>query len=223
MMSVQPNRPACALYTALALVLSVAGSACSRAPSGPTGPRVYVTNEASGDISIIDPETRSVVTTVRVGKRPRGIKVSPDGRSLFVALSGSPSAPPGVDERTLPPPDRSADGIGELDTATNRLVRIIHAGEDPEQLDVSADGARLFVANEDAAQVSVVDLKAGTVVATAKVGAEPEGVSIRPDGRVVYVTSEEDGEVAAIDTTTYAVLKKIPVGDRPWGIALLNK
>ncbi len=66
-----------------------------------------------------------------------------------------------VDESKLPPPDRSADGIGEVDTATNRLTPVIPAGNDPEQLDVSADGTRLFVANEDAAQASVVDLKAG--------------------------------------------------------------
>src|SRR4029434_2961131 len=93
----------------------------------PPASRVYVTNEASGDISVIDAAAQAVVATVMVGKRPRGIKVSPDGRYLYVALSGSPSAPPGVDESKLPPPDRSADGIGEVDTGTNRLTRVIPA------------------------------------------------------------------------------------------------
>ena len=100
-------------------------------------------------------------------------------------------------------------------------MRVIHAGNDPEQLDISADGTRLFVANEDAAQASIVDIKSGAVVATAKIGDEPEGVRLRPDGQVVYVTSEEDGDVAAIDTTTYMVLKRIPVGPRPRGIGFL--
>jgi len=63
-----------------------------------------------------------------------------------------------VDEKTLPPPDRAADGIGEVDVATNKVKRVIHAGNDPEQLAVSADGTRLYVANEDAAQVSIVDI-----------------------------------------------------------------
>src|SRR5581483_12255789 len=146
--------------------------------------------------------TQSVVATIKVGKRPRGVVVTRDGRALFVALSGSPNAGPGVDPKTLPPPDRTADGIGEIDADTYKVKRVIRAGNDPEQLAVSADGTRLYVANEDAAQVSVVDVPSGDVVATVKIGEEPEGVTIRPDGKVVYVTSEEDGAVFAIDTAT---------------------
>src|SRR6187399_3499560 len=71
---------------------------------------VYVTNEGSNNVSVIDPTTNEVTATVNVGKRPRGIHSSPDGKTLYVALSGSPSAPPGVDESTLPPPDRTLDG-----------------------------------------------------------------------------------------------------------------
>src|SRR5439155_6766410 len=59
--------------------------------------RVYVTNEASGDLSVIDAATQAVIATAPLGKRPRGIKPSPDGKSLYVALSGSPNAGPGVD------------------------------------------------------------------------------------------------------------------------------
>src|SRR3712207_2269736 len=105
---------------AVALVLLL--SACrSDAPSRPgpdaqvpppTGPRVYVTNEMSGDLSVIDVATARELARVPLGKRPRGIRASPDERYLYVALSGSPIAPPGVDESTLPKPDRTADGIG---------------------------------------------------------------------------------------------------------------
>mgnify|MGYP003335382373 CR=1 FL=1 len=49
-----------------------------------------VTNERSGDLSVIDSETHSVVATVPLGKRPRGIHASPDGKLIYVALSGSP-------------------------------------------------------------------------------------------------------------------------------------
>jgi DNA-binding beta-propeller fold protein YncE len=96
-----------------------------------------------------------VVATVPLGKRPRGIRLSPDRTTLYVALSGSPFAPPGVDEKSLPPPDRSADGIGVVDVRAMKLVKTIPAGTDPEQLAVSKDGRRLFIANEDAATASV--------------------------------------------------------------------
>src|SRR5262249_48347924 len=202
---------------------AAAPPAAASLPAPPPKPavRVFVTNEASGDLSVIDPATGTVIATAPLGKRPRGIKASPDGRSLYVALSGSPNAGPGVDAKTLPPPDRSADGIGEVDTDTYKVKRVIHAGADPEQLDISADGTRMYVANEDAAQVSVVDIASGNVVATVKIGEEPEGVTIRPDGKVVYVTSEEDGAVFAIDTATNKGLKRIPVGHRPRSIGFL--
>src|SRR4030095_12094592 len=161
----------CASVTVLSVsvtaLLLVTATACNRERASnvrggatTSASRVYVTNEASGDISVIDTTSQTVVATVMVGKRPRGIKVSPDGRYLYVALSRSQSAPPGVDESKLPAPDRSADGIGEVDTGTNRLTRVIPAGNDPEQLDVSADGTRLFVANRDAAKSAVGGVQA---------------------------------------------------------------
>ena len=191
------------------------------APAAPPAVRVFVTNEASGDLTVIDAATQTVIATAPLGKRPRGIQPAPDGKSLFVALSGSPNAGPGVDPKTLPPPDRNADGIGEIDADTYNVKRVIHAGNDPEQLAVSADGTHLYVANEDAAQVSVVEIASGNVIATVKTGEEPEGVTIRPDGKFVYVTSEDDGAVFAIDTATNKAVKRIPVGHRPRSIGFL--
>src|SRR5215831_20012657 len=157
------------------------GAAPAAAPAAPAGPppkvRVYVTNEWSGDLTVINAETQEAIGTYKLGKRPRGIQPSPDGKSLYVALSGSPPAGPGVDPKTLPPPDRNADGIGEVDADTYKLKRVIHAGADPEQLAVSADGTRLYVANEDTETLSVVDVANGTVLTQVKVGEEPEGVT----------------------------------------------
>ena len=123
----------------------------------------------------------------------------PDRKTIYVALSGSPIAGPGVDESTLPPPDKSADGIGVFDVAQNKIVRVIKGGSDPENFDVSKDGSQLFISNEDDAAVSVVDIASGTVVKSAKVGEQPEGVKVTPDGKLVYVTSEETGTVSVFD------------------------
>lgn len=106
--------------------------------------------------------------------------MSPDGKLLYVALSGSPIAGPGVDESKLPPPDRTADGIGVVDLAEQKLLRVIHSGTDPEQVAVSADGTKLFVANEDAATATVIDAASGQILKTYTVGGEPEGVGVKP-------------------------------------------
>jgi YVTN family beta-propeller protein len=51
--------------------------------------RVYVTNENSGDLSIIDAGSRQVVGRVALRKRPRGIVATPDERLPYISLSGS--------------------------------------------------------------------------------------------------------------------------------------
>lgn len=190
-------------------------------PAWTSGYRVYVTNEASGDLSVIDGATLEVIATVPLGKRPRGIHASPDRKTIYVALSGSPPAPPGVDESTLPPPDKSADGIGVFDVETNKLVRVIQGGSDPENFDISRDGKTLFISNEDVSGLSFLDLAAGSVVQTVTMGGEPEGVTLAPDGKRVYATAEADATVAVIDVAARKLIKNIPVGRRPRNIVFL--
>ncbi|MGE0406807.1 MAG: beta-propeller fold lactonase family protein, partial [Candidatus Korobacteraceae bacterium] len=198
------------------------GSAPSEPKTEPSGYRIYVTNETSGDMSVIDSTTHEVVSTVPLGKRPRGIHPSPDGHRIYVALSGSPPAPPGVDEDSLPPPDRSADGIGVVDIHQLKLDRLVRSGTDPEEFGVSNDGKLVFVSNEDAGEVSIVDINAGKVVSALPVGEEPEGVTVSPDGKHVYVTSENTGTVAVIDAEAHKLLKTIKVGRRPRSVAFLR-
>lgn len=190
-------------------------STSARATKSEAPYRVYVTNERSGDLSVIDGQTHEVVATVPLGKRPRGIQVSPDQTQLFIALSGSPIAGPGVDESTLPPADPSADGIGIVDIASLKLLRILRGVSDPEQLVVSNDGKYLYIASEDTGTAVVIDVETGKTIATQEVGGEPEGVGISPDGRFVYMTSEEHHQVSVISTETNEVISQFSVGQRP--------
>src|SRR5579863_607075 len=198
-------------------LLAILFAACSRGPSY----RVYISNEASGDLTVIDPVRMEAIETVPLGKRARGIHPSPDGKQIWVALSGSPFAPPGVDESTLPPPDKSADGIGVFDIAQNKMLNKVPGGSDPEQFAVSRDGKLLYVSNEDAAGLSFVDPANGQVLKTLPTGREPEGVMLSPNGQFIFVTSEDEVTVAVIDLAGQAVVKKIKVGRRPRGVVFL--
>ena len=206
------------LVLGLSFVLAgCGGTGDPRAPS--RAYRIYVTNERSGDLSVIDAATHEVIATVPLGKRPRGIHASLDRQTIYVALSGSPIAPPGVDESKLPPPDKRADGIGVFDVQQNKLIKIIPGGSDPEEFDLSKDGTLLYSSNEDAAQMSVIDIAAGKVIASIQVGEEPEGVTTSPDGKLVFVTSEHDGTISVIDAAARKVIKTFPVGNRPRHVA----
>jgi YVTN family beta-propeller protein len=194
------------------LLLAFAG--CGQAPRAPAD-RLYVTNEMSGDLTVVDLDSRRVIGRIALGKRPRGIVASPDGRLLYIALSGSPAAGPGVDESTLPPPDRAADGIAVFDVASGRVERVLRGVPDPETIAVSPDGRSLYVASEDSGRLFEFDARSGAVRGSLAVGGEPEGTAASPDGRLVYATSEEDGVVAVVETATRRLRARIPVGARP--------
>jgi YVTN family beta-propeller protein len=185
------------------------------------GAHAYVSNEDSDSVSVVDTARGATVATLAVGKRPRGLKLSPDGKLLYVAVSGLPKCPPDVsDEECAKRPRYSdADGIAVVDAATDRIVGHLSAGSDPEQFDVSHDGRRLFISNEDQATLSVIDARSGALIASVPVGREPEGVRVSPDGRWVLVTSETDSTVSIIDTKTLKVIRTVHVGTRPRDLA----
>lgn len=181
------------------------------------GERAYVSNEDAHTITVLDTQRAEVIETIQVGKRPRGLKLNRDGSRLFVAVSGLPKCPPTVPDEECAKLERdlNADGIAIVDTARGEVIKVLPAGSDPEQFDMSADGRRLFVANEDSALTSVVDIDSGAVVQRIAVGREPEGVAVAPNGQWVLVTNESDNSVSVIDARTLKVAKSVPVGKRP--------
>ncbi|MBS0378489.1 MAG: beta-propeller fold lactonase family protein [Proteobacteria bacterium] len=182
--------------------------------------RIYVSDERGGNVVIVDPQSAAVVARIAVGKRPRGIQVSPDHARVYVALSGSPMAGPNVDESQLPPPDRRYDGIGVVDLKSQKLTNTYQSGADPETFALSGDGRTLYVSNEDTGKLSAVDLSKGVVARTVEVGSEPEGVAVSADGKLVYVACETSNAVYVVDATAFKVLAQIPTQKRPRAILL---
>jgi YVTN family beta-propeller protein len=192
--------------------------------------QVFVSNEKSGDVTVINGGGNQVLATIPVGKRPRGIHASPDGRTVYVALSGTPiAAPPQLDARGNPifqrgkddddddavKSDKSADAIGVVDVAQKRLTGKISGGSDPEEFSLSRDGTKLYISNEDVKTASVINIATNKVEHIVVVGQEPEGVATAPDGKRFYVTCEAGGDVYAIDTATYAAVGHFKVNVRP--------
>src|SRR5688572_9543933 len=163
-----------------------AGGSTATAPL-PSGELAYVTNEDSQELTVIDTRTDSVVATIPVGTRPRGVRVSPDGKTVFVALSGSPKCPPTMPDEECEKlkSDKTKDGIAAVDVASRKVTRVLPGGSDPETFDISKDGSTLFVSNEDADSATIVDAASGKIRMTVPVGREPEGVRLQPDGAVV--------------------------------------
>ncbi len=196
--------------------------------------QILVTNEKSDDVTIISGTDHQPVATVPVGKRPRGIQASPDWKTVFIAVSGTPmSSPPQLDSNGNPilkkddddeddkKADKSADGIAVMDLARRNVVRKIKVGSDPEQLALSKDGKQLYVSNEDVGTATVLNITSGKVEHIIPVSREPEGVTTSPDGKFFYVMCESEGEIYVVDAQAYRVIAHFKVGGRPRSAAFL--
>jgi len=192
-------------------------SALALLPQASHAARAYVSNEDDGTVSVIDTQRLEQVASIAVGKRPRGLVLSKDAGTLYVAVSGLPKCPPPItDEQCAKlPRDPAADGVAVVDTAALKQTRLIKGVSDPERVEISADGKTLFVTNEDAARLTILDALHGKVLANVAVGREPEGVRLAPNGRWLIVTSENDDSVALIDVHSHKVLHTVAVGKRP--------
>lgn len=157
--------------------------------------RIFVTNEKDDTVSVIDGATNTVVATIEIGARPRGIGVAPDGSEVYVAIS-------------------EANAIAVFDPDSLAVLRQFDSGDDPETFAVHPNG-NIYISNEDDAKASVYNPRTGELVAEIKVGIEPEGVAISPDGSKVIVTSESTNMLHVIGVPEHTIINNILVGARP--------
>ena len=86
----------------------------------------------------------------------------------------------------------------------------------PCALAASPDGRYLYVAEQTAKQIAVVDLAAQTVKKNIKLPNEPTGVAVSPDGLKLYVSCSSDqwpnGMVCEVDAGAGEIFRRLPAG-----------
>jgi YVTN family beta-propeller protein len=152
---------------------------------------------------------------------PSGLALSNDGSKLYVALNG-------VNE------------LGVIDTATNKLVKVIRTGNAPRQVVLVGNDA--FVSNEGGARakpgqftnisdgtaivaskvtggaitgtVTEVNLATGKPVKQISVGLEPTAEYLAHDGTLMVANSNDD-TLSLINTATGTVVQTVNVNPLP--------
>jgi len=166
-----------------------------------------------------------VIATIPLGKRPRGIHASPDRKTIYVALSGSPIR--GPDGRLRALSLRPIKARMESASSMSRRIRSFESSKgrlgSRELRRQQGWDADFHLPMKTMPPSSVVDIASGTVVKSAKVGAQPEGVKATPDGKFVYVTSEETALSRYSIRWTGKVVKTFKVGHRPRSVAFLAR
>jgi YVTN family beta-propeller protein len=163
---------------------------------------VYITNEFSDTVSVINTASNTVIATIPIGRFPYGVAAAPDGSKVYVTN-----------------PD--ANTVSVIDTATNTVTATIPTGKgSPFGVAATPDSSKVYVTIPGISTVSVIDTATNTVTATIGVGlAIPFGVAVSPDGSKVYITNSQNSTVSVIDTASNAVTATILVLNA-WGVAV---
>jgi DNA-binding beta-propeller fold protein YncE len=163
--------------------------------------------EFSGQLVRIDLGTETVSGYVHVGGSPQDVKLSPDGRTFYVA------------NRFLP--SRGASGVQLVDARTFRVTRFIRTALDAHGLYVSRDTRRLYVTNRAGGAITVIDFATGRIVAVWKVPGTPDMGGVSPDGKTLWVSGRFSGGVYAISTRTGRLIATISAaGVSPHGLCV---
>jgi YVTN family beta-propeller protein len=202
---------------------------------------LYVDNEGSSSLTVLDIHTGKPVGTVSI-PFPYNIYFTPDGtKAIDVverlqriefrdwrhgwALLKSVAIPwPGADHL-----DFSADGsylmisteysgvVAKVDVNAMSLVGYVRVGGLPIDVKVSPDGSFFYVTNQGSMGVSVIDPVAMKVVKFISTGRGAHGLQVSRDTRSLYVSNRLEGSISVIDFATQAVTAKwyIPGGGSP--------
>ncbi len=103
------------------------------------------------------------------------------------------------------------DAITLFDTGTNTIDGIIPLPADSLSAIITPDGTRIYAANSDVTNISVIDVATNTIIDTipTSVGLGAFDIIVSPDGTRVYVSNNSSGFVTVIDTTTNTVVTNI--------------
>jgi DNA-binding beta-propeller fold protein YncE len=137
-------------------------------------------------------------TTARLSW-PRDIAVSPNGRTLLVALN-------------------LADQAALIDTVSGS-VRYVPVGHYPYGAGITTNGRYGLVSSETEGTVYVIDLAAGKVLKTIQVApplSHPESIAVDPKAPLAFVGNANQDTITAIDTKSLTVARTLSV-ERPQG------
>jgi YVTN family beta-propeller protein len=174
-------------------------------PTAPARQKLYVTNSAGDDLTVIDLATNKPVDSIKVGLHPHGIATPADQSFILVTVEGTD---PGQ--------------LVWIDPGTDKITRRMDVGPEPNQLAVSPDGKIAYVPVKDG-NWQVIDLDKAKIIDQIFVGGRPHNTLCSPDGKRMYLAPMGDvKKVVIADTTTNKPIGAIAFSSVVRPIALSN-
>ncbi|HEY1732062.1 MAG TPA: YncE family protein [Terriglobales bacterium] len=201
--------------------------------------KVYVVNQNSNTLTIIDGLTNQTVT-VATGLLPTAIAINPvtnkiyvtngnsnsvtvvDGQSNRTTSVSTGSYPLGIAINTVTNriyvTNFNANSVTVIDGATNATTTI-GVGQRPLPVAVNSVTNMVYVGNQNRNSVCIIDGNAGVVTTTVGVGSRPQAIGINSLTNQIYVANYQSASVSVIDGVT-RVVTPVTVGSYPAALAV---
>ncbi len=166
---------------------------------------IYSSLQDSDELIAIDIATQTPRWTIRTGKMPADVLLTPDDHYLFVGLTG--------DEYV-----EVYDVSGPMPKFQTR----IKTGAGAHAFRTLGDRQHFFVSNRVANTISQVDMKTMSVVANYPAPGGPDCMDLMSDGKTLLVTSRWARKLTVIDTEQKRVVRQVAVGRSPHGVWTLD-
>lgn len=188
-----------------AAVLGATLGGCStsrdQAPSSPP-PRsgsVWVADEGTDSLSVIDAATNTVAMTVTGIQGPHNVQVARDGAVVYATSS--------------------AGIVMAIDPATYRITASAPTGPHPAHV-IEAPNGKVYVTNAGDGTVSVYRAPGLVPAGRIALGGMPHGQRPAAGGSVIVVANMMDGALDLIDPATDQFIGAVPVGNSPVQVAV---
>lgn len=201
------------LKTHIAIAMLVWGGTVS------AGDKVYIANENADTVSVVDAASFKHLASIRVGRMPHNVQLSPDGKIAWVTNNGEPDMAAVSGHSGMKKAEHAVMGkpgaVWLIDTGTDAVLTKVTVGTHPAHVALTPDSRFAYVTNGGDNSVTVIDAETKSVAATISVGNFPHGLRFSPDGRQAYVANLKGGTVSVIDVASRKEVSQIPVGKGP--------
>lgn len=160
---------------------------------------IYVANQFSNTISVIDSKTDETVNTIRVDNFPYDLDINPFNNRIYVTNRGSAT-------------------VSVIDGSTNQKLSDVRVGSSPVGISVNPSKNLIYVTNLDSKSLSIIDGINNNVIKTIKLNYIPYGITVNPITNKIYISNIDNSTVSIIDGKTNQVLNNITVGIVPTGL-----
>lgn len=150
----------------------------------------YVTNGASGTVTVLDVVNVRVDREIPVGQNPVAVAASPTRNEVYVVNSGT---------------QYTQGSLSVINAENNKVAATIALHRQPVSIDLDSDGSLAYVANSASNTVSVIDLRTRREIAIIGAGEEPVSARISADGKSLVVANRRGNSVSIFDPATRRV------------------